>query len=243
MDSLRGSSVKIGTIQRRLAWPLRKDDTHKSRSVNNFFALWRGALCVANVSQQAKLRATFTVAILAQGTSWAVAVTQAFLVRGSNPSSDTHACPGGPDGLARASAISSCAADVLLTGDQCTTKNKLGANGHSQANRRTRACQGEACYEKCFKIKATSGFGRALHPCTALPTSQSSFNKPVHRLAQSSSLTHASPCPPRNPPLTNWCCFHCSFDELALRVPSRLWACTALPALPPHCTPYSEETV
>ena len=25
-----------GTIQRRLAWPLRKDDTHKSRSVNNF---------------------------------------------------------------------------------------------------------------------------------------------------------------------------------------------------------------
>ena len=38
MDSLRGSSVKIGTIQRRLAWPLRKDDTHKSRSVLNFLA-------------------------------------------------------------------------------------------------------------------------------------------------------------------------------------------------------------
>ena len=37
-DSLRGSSVKIGTIQRRLAWPLRKDDTHKSRSVNSSFA-------------------------------------------------------------------------------------------------------------------------------------------------------------------------------------------------------------
>ena len=36
MDSLRGSSDKIGTIQRRLAWPLRKDDTHKSRSVPNF---------------------------------------------------------------------------------------------------------------------------------------------------------------------------------------------------------------
>ena len=35
-DSFRGSSVKIGTIQRRLAWPLCKDDTHKSRSVNNF---------------------------------------------------------------------------------------------------------------------------------------------------------------------------------------------------------------
>ena len=35
LDSLRGPSVNIGTIQRRLAWPLRKDDTHKSRSVNN----------------------------------------------------------------------------------------------------------------------------------------------------------------------------------------------------------------
>ena len=35
VDSLRGTSVEIGTIQRRLAWPLRKDDTHKSRSVNN----------------------------------------------------------------------------------------------------------------------------------------------------------------------------------------------------------------
>ncbi len=36
VDSLRGSSDKIGTIQRRLAWPLRKDDTHKSRSVPSF---------------------------------------------------------------------------------------------------------------------------------------------------------------------------------------------------------------
>ena len=33
-DSLSGSSVQIGTIQRRLAWPLRKDDTRKSRSTN-----------------------------------------------------------------------------------------------------------------------------------------------------------------------------------------------------------------
>ena len=33
-------SVKIGTIQRRLAWPLRKDDTHKSRSVTNFFIVF-----------------------------------------------------------------------------------------------------------------------------------------------------------------------------------------------------------
>ncbi|XP_042382006.1 uncharacterized protein LOC121974823 [Zingiber officinale] len=28
------TSDKIGTIQRRLAWPLRKDDTHKSRNVS-----------------------------------------------------------------------------------------------------------------------------------------------------------------------------------------------------------------
>ena len=36
LDSFWGSSVKIGTIQRRLAWPLRKDDTHKSRSDTSF---------------------------------------------------------------------------------------------------------------------------------------------------------------------------------------------------------------
>ena len=30
------SSAKIGTIQRRLAWPLRKDDTHKSRTYHTF---------------------------------------------------------------------------------------------------------------------------------------------------------------------------------------------------------------
>ncbi|CAK9258204.1 unnamed protein product, partial [Sphagnum jensenii] len=33
------TSDKIGTIQRRLAWPLRKDDTHKSRNGPNFFFL------------------------------------------------------------------------------------------------------------------------------------------------------------------------------------------------------------
>ena len=37
LDPLRRSSVKIGTIQRRLAWPLRKDDTHKSGSVTCFY--------------------------------------------------------------------------------------------------------------------------------------------------------------------------------------------------------------
>ena len=29
-----GLSVKVETIQRRLAWPLRKDDTHKLRNTN-----------------------------------------------------------------------------------------------------------------------------------------------------------------------------------------------------------------
>ena len=43
-DSLWGSSVNIGTIQRRLASPLRKDDTHKSRSVNKLgpWKIWVG---------------------------------------------------------------------------------------------------------------------------------------------------------------------------------------------------------
>ena len=34
-DSSRGPSVRIGTIWRRLARPLRKDGTHESRSVDN----------------------------------------------------------------------------------------------------------------------------------------------------------------------------------------------------------------
>ena len=38
LDSLRGSSVNIGTIRRILAWPPRKDDMHTSRSVNNMYA-------------------------------------------------------------------------------------------------------------------------------------------------------------------------------------------------------------
>ena len=45
-SSLEGTSVKIGTIQRRLAWPLRKDDTHFLRWIRylilgNFFVLFR----------------------------------------------------------------------------------------------------------------------------------------------------------------------------------------------------------
>ena len=41
LDTFRGSSVKVGTIQRILAWPLRKDDTHKSRSVTSFLISFR----------------------------------------------------------------------------------------------------------------------------------------------------------------------------------------------------------
>jgi hypothetical protein len=37
MSSVKAVSYdKIGTIQRRLAWPLRKDDTHKSRTYHFF---------------------------------------------------------------------------------------------------------------------------------------------------------------------------------------------------------------
>ena len=34
-DFLRGLPFELGTMQRRLAWPPRKDDTRNSRSVNN----------------------------------------------------------------------------------------------------------------------------------------------------------------------------------------------------------------
>ena len=35
-----GTSNKIGTIHRRLAWSLRKDDTHKSRNSSNFLSFF-----------------------------------------------------------------------------------------------------------------------------------------------------------------------------------------------------------
>ena len=37
VEPRKRSSAKIGTIQRRLAWPLRKDDTHKSRMYHFLF--------------------------------------------------------------------------------------------------------------------------------------------------------------------------------------------------------------
>ena len=43
---LRGSSVKLGTIQRRLAWPLRKDDTRKSRRPRPLQYISRGPGCI-----------------------------------------------------------------------------------------------------------------------------------------------------------------------------------------------------
>ena len=52
-DSLRGSSEKIGTMQRRLAWPLRKDDTHKSRSVPSFLCKGRLVFCFVHARHQA----------------------------------------------------------------------------------------------------------------------------------------------------------------------------------------------
>jgi hypothetical protein len=66
-----GSSDKIGTIQRRLAWPLRKDDTHKSRRVNCFFFIfwcvlssfqWSCAAVVAPNIAQLVERSTVVVA-------------------------------------------------------------------------------------------------------------------------------------------------------------------------------------
>ncbi|KAG6773391.1 hypothetical protein POTOM_020666 [Populus tomentosa] len=40
-----GTSDKIGTIQRRLAWPLRKDDTHKSRNADVLVKLFPAIAC------------------------------------------------------------------------------------------------------------------------------------------------------------------------------------------------------
>ena len=47
-DSLRGSSVKIGAMQRRLAWPPRKDGTRKPRSVKQHLALSAERWSLAN---------------------------------------------------------------------------------------------------------------------------------------------------------------------------------------------------
>ena len=51
LDFLRGSSVKIGRLQRRLARPLRKDDMHKSRSVfffENMYEEKRNSVFIMN---------------------------------------------------------------------------------------------------------------------------------------------------------------------------------------------------
>jgi hypothetical protein len=40
VQSCLRASVKFGMIQRRLAWPLHKDDTHKSRMVPKFFGIF-----------------------------------------------------------------------------------------------------------------------------------------------------------------------------------------------------------
>ena len=54
----------MGSIQRRLAWPLRKDDMHKARSVNSFFQ-WKkdGARVVSYLGFVGKgcVRFTFTL--------------------------------------------------------------------------------------------------------------------------------------------------------------------------------------
>ena len=43
LEPRKRSSAKIGTIQRRLAWPLRKDDTHKSRMYHFCFCRYLSA--------------------------------------------------------------------------------------------------------------------------------------------------------------------------------------------------------
>ncbi|RID80517.1 hypothetical protein BRARA_A03177 [Brassica rapa] len=54
-----GTSDKIGTIQRRLAWPLRKDDTHKSR--NDRFSLHR--FCWVSIASRSESELAFWMQI------------------------------------------------------------------------------------------------------------------------------------------------------------------------------------
>ena len=49
-DSLRGSSVKLGTVQIILGWLLRKDDTQNSRSVNIIIVFYDVTNIIINIS-------------------------------------------------------------------------------------------------------------------------------------------------------------------------------------------------
>ena len=52
-----GSPVKIGTIQRRLAWPLHKDDTHNSVKVSHFSrSSIPGSALFSNTAQHTALK-------------------------------------------------------------------------------------------------------------------------------------------------------------------------------------------
>ena len=89
VDLLRESSVKIGTIQRRLAWPLRKDDTHKSRKYRLFKRSGKESSDGAAKSRRAKRdeatrgirlwsdaeRRTSRIAVTASTLSWRWRVT------------------------------------------------------------------------------------------------------------------------------------------------------------------------
>ena len=69
LDSLGGSSVKLGTMQRRLAWPLRKDDTHKSRNVNNYRCVISVALIAQWLERELRRRRSW-VQVLPCASGW-----------------------------------------------------------------------------------------------------------------------------------------------------------------------------
>ena len=72
LDSLRGSSVKIGTVQRRLAWPPRKDDAHKSRSVNISFVFpWLRLLTCLSGPAAGTRRRPIALSVAMFRVSWA----------------------------------------------------------------------------------------------------------------------------------------------------------------------------
>ena len=69
---------KIGTIQRRLAWPLRKDDTHKSRTYHFFFVYTHTH--THTHTHTAYLHCVIIVLIRMRGATWLWRVNHKFYV-------------------------------------------------------------------------------------------------------------------------------------------------------------------
>lgn len=63
---------KIGTIQRRLAWPLRKDDTHKSRTYHFFLHKRKWQKSPPNRNRTSDLEITAIASTVSRSANWAI---------------------------------------------------------------------------------------------------------------------------------------------------------------------------